>query len=241
MPPYIQFRNSWVKATTLGYMMFLLMIPITFIILTFFRAPGMEEMTIAEILQFSSNKSPFDYGKKFYFILQAGHFLHYMIVASVLAFLQYRVLRKYIRNKVWWIMLTIFGLEIILLGDIFYTGLSTGGAPGPLEPLLIGLGGGSFIALMQYLYLRSVGIKSGKWVGWWILGIIIGILTSAIFIFIYEFFLNDPIKAITSPLLYSIISWLSFILPYFTLIGFFTGFLSAKPLYKTLQEYNSRF
>lgn len=90
--------------------------------------------------------------------------------------------------------MTILGLELILLGDLFYAGLSTGGVPGPLEPLLIGLGGGGLMALMQFLYLRSTGLKSAWWVGWWILGIVTGILTSIIFIFAYEYFLIDSIK-----------------------------------------------
>ncbi|MCX2745612.1 hypothetical protein OO013_17150 [Mangrovivirga sp. M17] len=236
MPEFKEFRKSWIKATTFGYMVFLLMIPNSLIILTFFRPPALEGLTIAEILQQASTTSPFAYGKSFYIILQAGHFIHYLIVGAVLAVLQYNVLKEHIRNKFVWIILTIAGLEVILLGDLVYTGLSTGGAPGPLEPLLIGLGGGSFIAILQYLYLRSVGIKNGKWVGWWVLGIIIGILSSALFIFIYEFFLNEFVKQNFSALIYVLLSWLAFILPYFTLIGFFAGLLSAKPLYKAIEK-----
>lgn len=33
-----------------------------------------------------------------------------------------------------------------------------------------------------------------------------------------------------------VIDWLSFILPYFTLIGFFAGWFSAKPLYRSIQQ-----
>lgn len=33
-----------------------------------------------------------------------------------------------------------------------------------------------------------------------------------------------------------VIDWLSFILPYFTLIGFFAGLFSANPLYRSLQQ-----
>lgn len=132
--------------------------------------------------------------------------------------------------------LTILGLKLVLLGDLFYTGLSTGGAPGPLEPLLIGLGGGGLMALMQFLYLRSIEIKKGNWVGWWILGILTGIITSVVFIFTYEYFLADIMKRSISPLAFLVIDWLSFIFPYFTLIGFFAGLFSARPLYRAIEE-----
>lgn len=233
-----EFRKAWVKATTLGFMTFLLMIPISFILLTLFHPPQFEGLSLVEIFQQSAGTSSLEYGWGFYALAQAGHFIHYLIVAGVLGFLQYQILKPYIPNKSLWVILTVLGLELILLGDLLYMGLSTGGAPGPLEPLLIGLGGGSLMALMQYLYLRSVGIKRGKWVGWWILGIIVGILASAVFIFIYEFFLIEWVEQAVSPLLFLIINWLSFILPYFTLIGFFAGWFSAKPLYKALEASN---
>lgn len=230
------FRNAWVKATTLGFFSFLLMIPISFLFTGLFHPLQSEGLTLAEIFNQTRDKSPMEFGWVFFIASQLGHFILYVIVGTVLSHLQYKVLKEYIPNKLKWTFLTILGLELVLLGDLFYAGLSTGGAPGPLEPLLLGLGGGGLIALMQFLYLRSRGIKSAKWVGWWILGIATGILTSIIFIFTYEYFLIDSIKQAVSPMAFLVIDWLSFILPYFTLIGFFAGLFSAKPLYRSLQQ-----
>lgn len=230
------FRSAWVKATTLGFFAFLLMIPISFIFTILFHPLHSEGLTLPEIFDQSADKSPLEYGSSFYLTVLIGHFILYAIVGAVLAHLQYKVLKTYIPNKLKWTLLTILGLELILLGDLFYTGLSTGGAPGPLEPLLIGLGGGGLMALMQYLYLRSTGIKSGRWVGWWILGIVTGIFTSLIFIIAFEYFLIDVVRQSVSPMAFLMINWLSFVLPYFTLIGFFAGLFSAKPLYRAIEQ-----
>lgn len=230
------FRNAWTKATTLGFMSLLLMIPMSFIIAGLFHPTQWEGLTLPEMFEQSADKSPLEYGWSFYLTVLIGHFILYLIVGAVLAHLQYKVLKAYIPNKLKWTFLTIIGLELILFGDLFYMGLSTGGAPGPLEPLLVALGGGGLMALMQFLYLRSIGKISAKWVGWWIIGIVTGILTSFIFIVAYEYFLIDSIKQAVSPMAFLVINWLSFILPYFTLIGFFAGLFSAKPLYRSLQE-----
>ena len=164
------FRSASVKATTLGLFSFLLMIPISFIFTELFHPLRSEGLTLPEIFNQTTNNGPMEFGLGFFIASQLGHFILYVIVGAVLSHLQYRALKEYISNKLKWTLLTILGLELVLLGDLFYAGLSTGGAPGPLEPLLIGLGGGGLMALMQFLYLRSSGIKSAKWVGWWILG-----------------------------------------------------------------------
>lgn len=233
-----EFRNAWVKATTLGFFSFLLMIPISFIFEGLFHPLRSEGLTLPEIFDQSMNKSALEFGWGFFIAAQVSHFILYVIVGAVLSHLQYKVLKEYISNKLKWTFLTILGLELVLLGDLFYAGLSTGGASGPLEPLLLGLGGGGLMALMQFLYLRSRGIRSARWVAWWILGIVTGILTSIIFIFTYEYFFIDSIKQAVSPMAFLVIDWLSFILPYFTLIGFFAGLFSAKPLYRSLQQLN---
>jgi len=230
------FRKEWVKATTLGFMSLLLMIPISFIIAGFFLPPQFDGLTIPEIFERVGGKSPLEFGLRTYITVQIGHFIHYLIVGAILAHLQYKVLKKYISNKLAWTGLTILGLELILLGDLIYVGLSTGGAPGPLEPLLIGLGGGGLIALMQYLYLRSTGVKNGKWVGYWILGIVTGIIASIPFIILYELLLSEKVTPLLSPMALLITEWMSFILPYFTLIGFFAGLFSSKSIYKAIEQ-----
>jgi len=230
------FRNAWVKATTLGFFSLLLMIPLSFILISLFHPPQFDGLTLPEIFEQSRDKHPLEFGWRFFLIIQLGHFILYSFVGAILAHLQYKVLKEYISNKLVWTLLTILGLEIILLGDLFYVGLSTGGAPGPLEPLLIGLGGGGLIAVFQYLYLRSAGIKNGKWIGWWILGILTGIIASIPFLALYEIYLIEMLKSSLSPMAFLLVDWLSFILPYFTLIGFFAGLFSAKPLYRAIEK-----
>jgi hypothetical protein len=230
------FRKAWVKATTLGFFSMLLMIPLSFISLLLFHPPQFDGLTLPEIFDQMAGKSPLEFGWFFFMAGQIGHFILYLFVGAILAHLQYKVLKEYLPDKLKWTFLTILGLELVLLGDLFYAGLSTGGVPGPLEPLLIGLGGGSFIALMQFFYLRSVGIKKGNWVGWWILGIVTGIITSFAIIMFYETFIIETARASLSSMAFLVVDWLSFILPYFTLIGFFTGLFSAKPLYRAIEQ-----
>jgi hypothetical protein len=235
MTPFKEFRKAWARATTLGFFSLLLMIPMSFLYEHFFGPPQFDGLTLPEIFELTADKSPLEYGKSYFVGAQIGHFLLYLCVGAILSHLQYQVIGAHIPNKMVWTLLTILGLELVLLGDLFYAGLSTGGAVGPLEPLLIALGGGGCIALFQFLYLRRAGIKNGKWVGWWILGIVTGIIVSIPFIVLYEMFLSKPLKSLLSPMTFLVLDWLSFILPYFTLIGFFTGLFSARPLYHALE------
>ena len=229
------FRKNWVSATTIGFFSLLVMIPISFITLTLFHPPQFEGLTLPEMFSKLASIDLAEFDKNLYIVEQISHIIIYAIAGGILAQLQYKVLKQFIPNRLKWTVITIFGLWVILFGDLVVMGLSTGGVEGPWEPLLIGLGGGGLIALFQYLYLRSVGIKKGTWVVWWILGIITGIVASAIFIFIYEYFLIDRIEQLLSPMLFLVVDWLSFVFPYFTLIGFFVGLFSAKPLYRAIE------
>ncbi len=229
------FRKAWVKATTFGFFSLLLMIPMSFIAVKIFQPAQFDGLTIPEIFELTRDKPPLEFGRKFLVISQLGHFILYFIVGALLAHFQYTVLKQYIANKLMWTLITILGLELILLTDLIVVGLATGGVAGPFEPLLIALGGGGMVAVFQFLYLRSVGIKDGRWVGWWILGIAIGIIVSIPIILGYETLLSQSFKSSLSPMTFLVVDWLFFILPYFVLIGFFAGRLSANPLYRSIQ------
>ena len=53
---------------------------------------------------------------------------------------------------------------------------SWGGTPLPIEPIVNLVGGGSLAGVAQYFYLRHLDIHAGKWLGLWILGLVVSIV-----------------------------------------------------------------
>ena len=94
------FRSASVKATTLGFFSFLLMIPISFIFTELFHPLRSEGLTLPEIFNQTTNNGPMEFGLGFFIASQLGHFILYVIVGAVLSHLQYRALKEYISNKV---------------------------------------------------------------------------------------------------------------------------------------------
>ena len=52
--------------------------------------------------------------------------------------------------------------------------------PGPVEPIILTVGGGSFAGIFQHQALRRQGIHAPKWLFLWIVGLIAGVVATAV-------------------------------------------------------------
>ena len=84
-----------------------------------------------------------------------------------------------------WVFTTAVGFSAatLLIWPLMATG-NWGNTPAPIEPIVNVIGGGSLAGAAQYLYLQRKAIYAGKWLGLWIIGLLVSIVpTAAFFIF----------------------------------------------------------
>jgi len=106
-----------------------------------------------------------------------------MIVGgAILGSAQALVLRSCSIPVIRWILSAVTGFGIVAVAiDWPLTALGVLGViPGPVEPLIITVGGGSFAGIFQYLMLNRQGIRAHKWLLLWIGGLIAGIVPTAL-------------------------------------------------------------
>ena len=55
-----------------------------------------------------------------------------------------------------------------------------GNIPGPVEPIIITVGGSSFAGVLQFLMLRGRGIRAPRWLALWVVGLMVGLVPTAL-------------------------------------------------------------
>ena len=87
-----------------------------------------------------------------------------------------------------WILATIAGFGIVVVAIVWpLIALGVmGNIPGPVEPIIFTIGGGSLAGICQYVLMRSQGIFAGKWLALWIAGLIVGLVATALFFSLAE-------------------------------------------------------
>jgi len=87
-----------------------------------------------------------------------------------------------------WILATIAGFGIVVVAIVWpLIALGVmGNIPGPVEPIIFTIGGGSLAGICQYVSMRSQGIFAGKWLALWIAGLIVGLVVTAFFFSLAE-------------------------------------------------------
>ena len=81
-----------------------------------------------------------------------------------------------------WLSAATFGFALMMIlieGPLILTGL-WGRIPGPVEPILITVGGCSLAGGLQLLILRREGIESMKWFVLWVAGLVASLLPAAL-------------------------------------------------------------
>ena len=96
-----------------------------------------------------------------------------LVGGAILGAAQALVLRSRRVPIVPWILSTAagFGLVVAVMWPLWAAGL-WGHIPGPVEPILITVGGGSLAGVLQYLLLRRQGVLVTRWLALWIGGLV---------------------------------------------------------------------
>lgn len=108
------------------------------------------------------------------------HFVHLTVFGGVIGWLQTKVLQTPDVRPLPWVLLTALGFASLFVFEAVRPGIVTGGHPAPIEPLLIGVGGGAIAGFFQWLYLRSRDIIATKWLALWIGGLGAGAVLAAL-------------------------------------------------------------
>jgi hypothetical protein len=87
---------------------------------------------------------------------------------------QARLLREYVPT-VHWVGATAIGFVAILCFEIVERHVVVGPHAGPIEPLMISIGGSTIAGLAQWLVLRRRGVLASRWLTFWIVGVVVGV------------------------------------------------------------------
>lgn len=106
----------------------------------------------------------------------------YLVGGTIFGLAQNWVLRSRAVSVRGWILATSagFGLTAVLLWPLIATEV-LGNIPGPVEPLLATIGGGSMAGVVQYVTLRRRGIVASRWLVLWVLGLFVSLVPQALF------------------------------------------------------------
>lgn len=79
-----------------------------------------------------------------------------------------------------WVLVTAIGymLHIIILDWPLH---HLGNLPGALDPLIVTVGGGVFVGLAQYYFLRKRGVIAKRWLLLWISGLFLSLVPTVLF------------------------------------------------------------
>lgn len=170
-----------------------------------------------------------DMATKLYRANLAYHFIHITIFGGLIGWLQARVLwAREVRPRAW-VAVTALGFASIFVFEAFRPGVVTGGHPAPIEPLLIGVGGGIFAGIYQWSYLRRRGVAATKWLGLWVVGLCAGALVGALVLTLLGF-LGPLMRSLLPEEHLFAVSQFVFYLAYGPTVGVFAGLLSADAI-----------
>lgn len=163
-----------------------------------------------------------------------GHIFAFLLFGLIVGMFQYYILRKILKRAGPWILGSVCGFTAILLFEVIKPHLVIGPHEGPLEPIIIALGGGSLAGFFQWIYLRSTGVNATRWLFLWIGGIMVGIIASIAVIIPVEILLVGFIKSRLPENIAILFEWGIFLLVYGGIVGLAGGWISGGALLKKL-------
>ena len=100
----------------------------------------------------------------------------------ILGSAQALILRSRSMPVIRWVLPTVVGFGVVAVAidwPLLALGV-LGNIPGPVEPLIVAVGGGSFAGIFQFLTLGRRGVRAKKWLFLWIVGLIAGVVPTAL-------------------------------------------------------------
>lgn len=161
------------------------------------------------------------------------HFVHIPVFGGVIGWLQVKALRTAEIRPRSWVLLTALGFASVFVFEPLRPGIVTGGHPAPMEPLLIGVGGGALAGAYQWLYLRRQDIVATKWLGLWIVGLCAGAALAAVLLTLLGF-LGPWVRSVLSESAVLEVGQFVFYLVYGPTVGATAGLLSGRAMMEAL-------
>jgi hypothetical protein len=161
------------------------------------------------------------------------HLVMYPIFGAVFASIQAFSLRDKLKGVTPWIIAAMLGFLIIIIGEVFQRHVVIGPHAGPIEPILLVLGGGGLAGVFQFLWLRSQDIRAAKWLGMWIAGILAGIVVAVALLMGLGKLISGAIAYLEENL--PQISWAIEMGIFGSVVGAVAGWISGKALLESLQ------
>jgi len=154
-----------------------------------------------------------------------AQFFSLLVMGTILGASQSVVTRSYDVPVIPWILTTAAGFAALsaVIFPLLHIGV-WGNIPGPVEPLVITLGGCSLAGVFQYMELRRNQTRAAKWLGVWVVSLILGIVPTAVIFMTLE-----------GPLGISI-NWPAQVALSGLLIGGFGALFSGQTFLKTLSQ-----
>ena len=236
--------RGWVAATCLGFAVaFLSFIPIGAIMQLF--APdaiaGITPQMLPEHLDPASLPSWLDrptYETLYRFTL-LQHVIMYSVFGLILGSIQGYSLRGLLPRAWPWVLATGLGFVSILVLESVERHIVIGPHQGPLEPIIVALGGGSVAGFLQWLYLRRRGVNAWRWLLLWIVGLAVGIAAAALVLTLLGWLLEEPVRQLFGPETAERVGWWIFFGVYGAVVGAVAAWLSRRRILARLRELGS--
>ncbi|MBC2839854.1 hypothetical protein [Robiginitalea sp. SC105] len=109
-----------------------------------------------------------------------------IVFGAFIGYLQSIVLKSInINNRLGpfsWVLVTAIGIGLmVIIIDWPLRLMGYGNLPGPLDPIIVTVGSGTFAGIAQYFFLTKKGIKTNRWLLLWIIGLFLSLIPTALF------------------------------------------------------------
>ena len=148
---------------------------------------------------------------------------------ALLGCAQTLVLRRHSVRVLPWVLCTAagFGLVVAIIWPLWAANL-WGHIPGPIEPIIITVGGGTLAGVLQFLLLRRQAVPAGKWLTLWIAGLVLSMVPTGLVFIVLQQLLRVPLNW---PVQIGINGFM---------VGAFAALVSGKSLFVALSSQTSR-
>ncbi len=172
------FRSRWTVSNSAGFVFGFLSFGIVSAMATLFKPEVLPDdfqfyQTVEELREAVGPHYEIAYR---YGLIQ--HVVMYPVFGAILGSAQAIALRKAILSVWAWIGVSALGYLTIIGGELIKSHIIIGPVPGPVEPILVALAAPVLAGLFQWLYLRKTNCPSAKWLGFWIGGLLLGIIVA---------------------------------------------------------------
>ena len=120
---------------------------------------------------------PYDFSVLAYII----QLISLLVLGAIVGLAQSFVIKYHNVNAARWILAAVIGFGLLVIIDWPLLYMEVGNIPGPFEPIVVTVGGGSFAGIIQYFLLRKRGIIANKWLLLWIVGLIVSLVPTMLF------------------------------------------------------------